>query len=121
MIGDSVNLASRLEGINKVYGTSICISEYTHAKLDDGFLCRKLDLVRVKGKEKPITIFEVMGSIDSGISDEATERARAFDAALTAYFQGDFAGAKAHFDELIRQYPATRRAASRMSNSQPSS
>ena len=58
-IGDSVNLASRLEGLTKFYGVSIIISEETYKLVKDKFRFRKLDVVKVKGKAKPITIYEL--------------------------------------------------------------
>jgi adenylate cyclase len=61
-LGDSVNLSSRLEGLNKDYGTNIIVNEttYNDAK-GDGFLFRELDLIRVKGKLQPVTIYQLMG------------------------------------------------------------
>lgn len=56
VIGDTVNIASRLEGLSKLYGEPIVISEYTRAELPDTFPCAILDLVRVKGKEHPLAI-----------------------------------------------------------------
>jgi adenylate cyclase len=60
VMGDTVNLASRLEGINKTYGTRIIVSEFTFAEIKDGFTCREVDRVRVKGKNKPVKIFELV-------------------------------------------------------------
>jgi adenylate cyclase len=61
VMGDSVNLGSRLEGINKEYGTNIVISESTHNAVKDVLCCRELDSVRVKGKNLPVKIYELLG------------------------------------------------------------
>ncbi len=60
VIGDAVNLASRLEGLNKVYGTEILISEGTASHLDSRYLIRELDRVRVKGKHQAICLYELV-------------------------------------------------------------
>jgi class 3 adenylate cyclase len=60
-IGDTVNLASRLEGLNKQYGTRVIVSEATLCALGDGYAARELDEVRVKGKEQAVRIFELTG------------------------------------------------------------
>ncbi|MCP3953585.1 MAG: adenylate/guanylate cyclase domain-containing protein, partial [Desulfobacterales bacterium] len=62
VIGDSVNLASRLESLNKVYGTHIIISEYTAGQIQDRYQLRKLDTVKVIGKDVPVSIYELMAS-----------------------------------------------------------
>ena len=61
VIGDSVNLASRLEGANKQYDSFIMISEFTHDHVKDKVLVRELDLIQVKGKTKPVKVFELLG------------------------------------------------------------
>ncbi|MBI4148128.1 adenylate/guanylate cyclase domain-containing protein [Candidatus Woesearchaeota archaeon] len=70
-MGDTINLASRLEGINKEYGTHIIVSESTKKNLPKDFVFRELDFVRVKGKKEPITIYELVGK---GKVSESTEK-----------------------------------------------
>lgn len=61
VIGDTVNLGSRLESLNKQYKTEIIIGEVTFACVKEEFVCREIDLVTVKGKTKPIKIYELLG------------------------------------------------------------
>ena len=61
VMGDAVNLGSRLEGINKTYGTHIIISEFTQKEVKDIFITREVDWVKVKGKLQPVKIFELRG------------------------------------------------------------
>ncbi|HEO64823.1 MAG TPA: adenylate/guanylate cyclase domain-containing protein, partial [Spirochaetes bacterium] len=61
IMGDNVNLGSRVEGVNKMYTTEIIITEYTYEMVKDMVICRELDLIRVKGKEKPVKIYELLG------------------------------------------------------------
>ncbi len=60
-IGDDVNLGARIEGTNKQYGTSIIISEFTYKHVKKTAIVRELDLVKVKGKNKPVRIYELRG------------------------------------------------------------
>ena len=73
-MGDAVNLASRLEGVNKKYKSTILISEDTYdlIKHDDNFVVREIDEIRVKGRNKPVTIFELIdyeGELKDGFGD----------------------------------------------------
>ena len=97
-IGDAVNLASRLEGINKEYGTQIIISEFTYHQIQDRFVARELDEVRVKGKHEPVKIYEVLGQpgtlaentrrlCDQFAQGLASYRKRAWEAAITQFQQ----------------------------------
>jgi len=105
-IGDSVNLASRLEGLNKLYGTEIIISKSTLENLNSSeapFLFRELDLVQVKGKEEPISIFELVNTF-SGDSNK-TDLVRMFTEALNTYREGKFLAAKEKFAEILLNFP----------------
>lgn len=64
VLGDNVNLASRLEGLTKMYGVSIVVSESTWEAAKDRYVGRELDVVRVKGKQNPVAIYEVIGLIE---------------------------------------------------------
>lgn len=72
VMGDAVNLASRLEGINKQYGTRIILSEMTYNEVKDNFVCREVDWVRVKGKALPVKIYELIaeGKVPSPTIEE---------------------------------------------------
>jgi adenylate cyclase len=83
VLGDAVNLGSRLEGITKAYGVSFVVSETT-AHSAGRFHYRELDRVRVKGKEKPVTIYEPLG-LEEELSEELIERARSFQHFLFLY------------------------------------
>ncbi len=63
-IGDTVNLSARLEGVNKQYGTHNLISETTYAHIKRDYICRELDFIRVKGREKPLRIYNVISRTD---------------------------------------------------------
>lgn len=83
VIGDAVNLASRLEGLTKQYDAGILVSEDTR-NLGTGFLFRELDRVRVKGKEMPVRLFELLGR-EGEVGEAALEEAGMLEAALAAY------------------------------------
>lgn len=97
-MGDNVNLASRLEGINKQYGTSILISESTYLAVKDKMVCRELDLIRVKGKTEPVRIYELCAKQGEEPSEHNAKR-QAFDEALRLYRGKKFAEAKEKFEQ----------------------
>jgi adenylate cyclase len=83
VMGDGVNLASRLEGTNKEYGTNIIVSESTWEPVRDRIATRELDIIRVQGKAAPTRIFEVLGL--SPLAPDRAAMAQAFEVALRAY------------------------------------
>ncbi len=103
VIGDNVNLASRLEGLNKFYGTAILISDSTQKQLQKQYILREVDRVRVKGKKTPVGIFEVRGS-GQPQGDEA-ELLQTFEAGLKAYRHGSLDTAKELFSTCLQLYP----------------
>lgn len=111
VIGDTVNLASRLENVNKFYKTSIIISEYTYQRLVSPankdtvspFFFRPLDLIRVMGKLQPVQILEVLGFREE-VSSATKMMVAAFQQAWQQYHEGDFAAAKKKFERLAQEY-----------------
>jgi adenylate cyclase len=80
-----VNLASRLEGLNKIYGTEIIISGYTAELVAGAFRLRELDLVRVKGREQALRIHELIGAADMPLPAEQKELLGLYEAGLIPY------------------------------------
>lgn len=102
VIGDEVNLASRLESINKYYGTYIMISENTYNKVKDEFLVRPLDFVKVKGKNKPVMIFELL-EFSNNETKELRNFVETFENALEFYKNKNWDKAFEAFSKLANK------------------
>ncbi|MBN2124404.1 MAG: adenylate/guanylate cyclase domain-containing protein [Deltaproteobacteria bacterium] len=113
VIGDAVNLASRLEGANKEYDTLLMISEFTHAALTPGrFRMRVLDVIRVKGKTRAVKVFEVYGNATEAVSHEDERYFHAYEEGFEAYLSRDFALARERFSAALTlrtEDPASRK------------
>jgi adenylate cyclase len=98
-IGDTVNVASRLEGVNKVFGTRIIISETTYEQATDVIAARPLDFLKVKGKAIPIRIFELVGR-SGAVPQLQTEIIGFFNEGLQLYRQREFGRAAGIFKRV---------------------
>lgn len=98
-IGDNVNLASRLEGANKTYGTETMIAEETYLQAKDAIEARELDLIKVKGKERPVRVYELI-AVRGTLSADQQRAREAFGNALMLYRDRRFGEAKSCFDAL---------------------
>jgi len=105
VIGDAVNLGSRLEGANKTYGTQIMISERTYELVKEEMLCRELDLIRVKGKSQPIRVFELVGAAASFTDTARLEMLAAYRRGLDLYHARRFADAMHQFYQALQTDP----------------
>lgn len=98
VIWDDVNIASRLEGINKIYGTSIILSENTYKKVKDDFLFRELDTIMVKWKSKSVKIYELIWSLKD--TETHSSLIDSYEKALAAYYKADYDSALDIFKTL---------------------
>lgn len=105
VIGDSVNLASRLEGANKHYGTTILMADSTKELLKDEHLIRPIDLIRVKGRQTPVEVFEALNHRIDTEGDSLRRAVDAFAGAMNAYRARDWAGAIAAFANVQEHRP----------------
>jgi len=108
IMGDAVNLAARLEHANRFYGTEIIMSEATCRRLGDTFLVRELDLVQVRGRVQPVTIYELISLMPP---DGPPSWLQLFDAGRESYKEGKISEASNRFFEILDLYlddPATR-------------
>lgn len=100
VVGDPVNLASRVESLTKLYGTNLLITHYAREALDDEFELREIDLVQVKGKKTPVRLFEVLDALDSEARELRRANAEAFQAALGLYREAKIGAAHDAFAAL---------------------
>ena len=104
VMGDSVNLGSRLEGLNKLYGTNIIISEMTYERVQGEILGRELALVRVKGKDQPVKIYELLSRRAKTLPEQKA-LAEEFQAALGEYRNRNWETARKIFQSILERYP----------------
>ena len=99
LIGDNVNLTSRLEAAGKQYGVDTIISEFSYEMVKELILVRQLDHVRVVGKMKPVTIYEVVCSIEEKEDKKYSELVEIFSKGIEKYIEGSFEDALNFFKQ----------------------
>ena len=105
VIGDSVNLASRLEGANKQYGTGIMVSQQTYEVVKSSILGRNLDRIVVKGKTEPVTIYELIQPSDRPISPDLQNFLRLYAEGQASYYERRWDTAIRILEEALRIRP----------------
>jgi len=103
VLGDNVNLGSRLEGLNKEYSTEILVGENTVKLLGDEFLLREVDLVRVVGKEKPTRLYELIAAAGTELPASQARALEAYAAGLEAYREQRWDDALRLFNRALEQ------------------
>jgi adenylate cyclase len=101
VLGDQVNLGSRLEGLNKVYRTDILIGENTARMVEGRFLLREVDMVRVKGRKQAVRIYELISKAGTAIPPELEKALTAYAQGLQAYRDRSWSEAIALFNEAL--------------------
>jgi len=104
LIGDDVNLASRLEEANKYYGTQIFISEETYSLIKDQLVAREIDIIRVVGRSKPVKVYELIAE-KGGLDRNKARSLQHFEAGLKAYRGREWQAAAAWFERVLDLVP----------------
>jgi adenylate cyclase len=107
MMGDTVNTAARLEGVNKVYGTYTMISESTYTAAGGWIRARELDAINVVGKKEPVKIYELIG-YPSDVDEHMQKAAEIYSRGLSAYRSRQWDKAAAYFSKAMRLRPEDR-------------
>jgi adenylate cyclase len=110
IIGDGVNLASRLESACKQYGTHILMSEFTYARLRGTYRTREVDLVVVKGKTQPVSIYEILDYHNDETYPQLIDALGYFRDGVTKYRQRKWTDAVKQFSEVVAMNPADKAA-----------
>jgi len=103
VIGDPVNLASRIEGLTKTYHTDLAIGETVHALVRDEFLTRTVGLIQVKGKTHPVRIYEVLDDPKKPTGQWPAEWVARYEKGVEAYLSRRFTEAQSLFEECLKE------------------
>jgi adenylate cyclase len=101
VMGDTVNLGSRLEGANKEYGTYIMISQKTYERVKEKVVARQLDLLVVKGKTEPIAVYELIGFAEDGVVSRYSDFLKHYNEGLQLYRRREWGAAIHSFEKAL--------------------
>jgi adenylate cyclase len=105
VIGDSVNLASRLEGANKQYKSNIMISDFTFTHVKGKVVVRELDLIQVKGKTEPVKVWELLGTAEMEMTDNEKQSLELYTEGLKLYRERKWEEAIAYLQQSFTLDP----------------
>lgn len=105
VIGDGVNLASRLEGANRLYGTQLLLSEFTRSALQGSYQLREIDRLRVRGKSQPVAVFEVLDHLEEESPARAPRFLSCYEKAIGLYRRQEWGLAKDAFAAALNHHP----------------
>ncbi len=108
VVADAVNLAARIEGLNKMYGSYVSLSDETLSamKESDRYRHRFMDKVRVKGREDAVTVYEVFEGDPAGLAELKEQTKPAFQSGIQLYYGKKFSEASVHFNQVLEKNPA---------------
>lgn len=108
VVADAVNLAARIEGLNKMYGSYVSLSDETLSamKESDRYRYRFMDKVRVKGREDAVTVYEVFEGDPAGLAELKEQTKPAFESGIQLYYAKKFSEASVQFNQVLEQNPA---------------
>ncbi len=105
VIGESVNLAARLEGANKHYGTSVLVSDATISQLKSALTWREIDLMRLAGTNKPISVFEPLDCYPEAVRANLNRVRGAYQKGIRLYRQRQWSEAPSYFEQVLARCP----------------
>ena len=108
VVADAVNLAARIEGLNKMYGSYVSLSDETLSAMQDSdrYRHRFMDKVRVKGREDAVTVFEVFEGDPAGLAELKEQTKPEFESGIQLYYSKRFSEASVHFNQVLEKNPA---------------
>ena len=112
VISDAVNLAARMESLTRIYGSSITLSESTLSELKDPnqYNYRFMDLVLVKGKKEPVSIYEIFDSDPEDVIGLKSETKPLFEKGILLYYEKNFSESRVHFKKVLQKNPQDKAA-----------